>query len=365
MFVNYEESILNYIASIRNYYKLDSSYHGDKRFSKFLKEHKFEQIILVLIDAMGSRLLEKHLDKDAFLNRYKLREVSTVFPTTTTAATTSILNGKSPNENCWLGWIQYDDELKDYIIPFLNTGFYSHQKFEDNHMRKKYPIKDIVTELNEKGIKARKIFPSFDPVDGVNSLEEFSETIVKESLSKKNKFVYAYWDEYDSLMHKVGPSSKEAKSLLKRIDRKLEETALKLGSKTLMVIIADHGQVDVENEYIMKTKLVEYFEKKPDIEPRALNFYIKKDKLEQFRKDFLELYEDECILLTHDEVIKTKLFGSSENHKDFESKIGDFIAISKGHKHFVLDDSAFKFKGSHAGANIDELMVPFIIYYNY
>ena len=46
MIVHYDESILAYIASIRNYYKLDSSYHSNIAFDNILKERNPKKIYI-------------------------------------------------------------------------------------------------------------------------------------------------------------------------------------------------------------------------------------------------------------------------------------------------------------------------------
>ncbi len=360
MFIDYNNFILNYIASIRKKYGLSSSYEENQEFLNVVK--KYKQIILVLIDGMGSRLIEKQLEKQDFLYKNMKKEIFTVFPPTTTAATTSILNGKTPNENCWLGWFQYMKSENAHIIPFLSYGYYDDKHYAGFSMQEKYPVKNIIDELNEKNINATKIMPFFDKQYGVKDFESFCQKIISESENQENEFVYAYWDEYDSLMHKLGPSDIEVKNLLKYINDSLEKVANNLNKETLMVVIADHGQVDVYEEELLKTDLVKYFSKLPDFEPRALNFHIKEEFKNEFRKEFIQKYENEYILLTKEEAIETKLFGSSDNHSDFKNLLGDFIAIAKGKLHFKLTERDFTFKGAHAGCHIDELMIPLIIY---
>ena len=95
MFVNYEGSILSYIASIRRYFGLTSSYGSDPRLSKLLEEQRPGKVFVLLVDAMGTNLIRQKLPEDAFLRRNMLATTTTVFPSTTTAATTSIRNGKA------------------------------------------------------------------------------------------------------------------------------------------------------------------------------------------------------------------------------------------------------------------------------
>ena len=363
MFVNYDECILNYIASIRDYYGLDSSYAKREDFSNYLKSLDINKIFLVLIDGMGSRLIERKLDENSFLRRNLFHETSTVFPSTTTAATTSILNGKSPNENAWLGWTQYFKEKDDIIIPFLGKGLKN--DYDENIVKELVEVDDMIHELNQKGIKAHEIYPAFRE-NGCKDFNEVCSRMIDESFNNQDPFTYVYWDAYDSKMHKLGVNNEESDNYLKEINDLLEDASNKLNEKTLMIIIADHGQVDIEKEInIYETSLNKYLIRPTTIEPRATAFFVKEEYKELFAKEFKESYADEFILLSHDEVIKTHLFGNHENHPKFEGFIGDFLAIAKDHTHFVYNDKPkdFKFKGSHAGCHIDELMIPVITYY--
>lgn len=121
MIVHYDESILSSVAAVRDYFQLSSSYPAEKRLRDLLEKKKPKQIFLILIDAMGAHLIQRKLASDAFVNRHLLYKTMTVFPPTTVAATTSIRSGKAPNENAWLGWIEYMEDFDDEIIPFFGS----------------------------------------------------------------------------------------------------------------------------------------------------------------------------------------------------------------------------------------------------
>ena len=364
MFTNYDEGILAYIASIRNYLGLESSFKANERFSKVLEEKKPEQIILALIDGMGSRLIERKLDENTFLRKHMLTEVETVFPPTTTAATTAICNGKAPNKNAWLGWTHYVKEVDDIIIPFFGKGSYSGIDYGQDYFYKLIPVTNTVTELNTKGIGAHEIYPAFRE-NGVSSIQEFGERIVNDSMDQSERYIYAYWDAYDSMLHKLGVDVKESDDYLKEINEVFENIAPRLNEGTMLVVVADHGLVDIEEEInIYETKLNDYLIRPTTCEPRATMFYVLEDKKEAFEKEFKEMYSDDFILLTKQQVIDAKVFGPHESSKEFERFLGDFLAIAKNHKHFLYskEKDHFKFKASHAGCHIDERMIPFIVY---
>lgn len=363
MVVYYDESILTYIASIRNYFGLKSSYASNSEFDKIINEKKPNNIFILLVDGMGANQVERKLPEDSFIRRHMLFKTSTVFPPTTTAATTAIENGKAPNENAWLGWNTYLKDENKYVIPFTGEDYYSSEKYGYNYYRDKFPVTTTVEELNAIGINSRELYPAWRK-GGCETLEIMTKKLVEYSYSNEYKHIYAYFDEYDSLMHRNGPNSKKADDYLFYVNKCLEELEKEFNEGTMIMVIADHGQIEVERQYdLSASKYNEYFSAKPYIEPRACMMSIKEDKREQFEKEFLEEFEDEFILLNRQQILDTHLFGEKENHPKFLDLISDYIAIGKGHTTLdYFEGDPFVMKGHHAGMNEDELIIPVVIY---
>lgn len=360
MFVYYDESILTYVASIRSRFGLSSSYKDNIKFTEYLNKKNPQKIFLILIDGMGANLIERKLLEDSFLRKNLFKKVTTVFPTTTTAALTSISNGKSPNENAWLGWMEYLEEIDDIIIPFLGTSYYGDKKYDDICYKLR-PFKTTTEELNDIGIKALDLYPDFVK-DGCKDFEEFCKRLINLSYSD-NKYVFAYWDKYDTLMHINGPNSKVGDDYLKMINDSLEEVANNINEDTMLVILADHGQSEIDLPYYIKgSKYEKYMYRKPIIESRSPGFYIKEEYRKEFEKEFKKDFEDDFILLDKQDILYTKLFGYGENHPKLESMLPDYLAIGKARKVIRWKPQKPELKGQHAGILDDELYIPLITY---
>ena len=365
MFVKYDESVLSHVASIRRYFGLSSGYPSDPRLSELLEKQKPEKVFVFLIDGMGSNQIRKKLDKDAFLNKYLFSTTTTVFPPTTTAATNAIRNGKAPNENGWLGWCQYLKEVDDIIIPFRSTGFYNDVEYEQDIFQKYITISTTEYELNRMGIPARILFPSFVE-DGCEDIDEMCCRLIDYSFSDEYRYIYAYWDKYDTYMHEHSPSSKICDSYLEHINYEIENLAKSLNKDTMLIVTADHGQVDINRYYhLCHSEFEQYFLRRPSLEQRAMAFFIRKGKEKEFEKKFKETFEKDYILLSKAQVIESKLFGNHQNHPRFEEFIGDYIAIAKSDMVLIYRerDNCF-YHGQHAGICDDELMIPIIVYQN-
>ena len=377
MFIFYDESILSYVSSIRDYFGLTSSYKPNQKFTELLNKEKPKKVFLILIDGMGANIIEKYLDKDSFLNRNMMFKVQTVFPTTTTAALTSIQNGKAPNENGWLAWSQYVKEMDDVIIPFLNKGIYNEKQYENDLFKTLAPIKTTVEELIEKGVEASNILPNFEDDsrhDFVTpifrkakniTLDEFGQKIINNDKNSNDKYVFCYYDTLDHVMHEEGPSSKKSRNLLKDINDCLEKVANNLTDGSMMVVVADHGQIDTSRSTYIElkgTKYEQYLKRYTYLDPRAVGFDIKDEYKEIFEKEFINDFEEDYILLNKKQVLDTKLFGYNDNNPKFLEFLPDYVAIGKTNKLMYTVTPKQEFKGHHTGICDDEVYIPVIVY---
>ena len=70
-------------------------------------EKEYKNIVVLLLDGMGSVLLEKLLNENGPFRSHLAGTYKSVFLSTTVAATTSAMSGLQPCEHSWLGWDCY------------------------------------------------------------------------------------------------------------------------------------------------------------------------------------------------------------------------------------------------------------------
>jgi len=113
MIPNYNKSILNLISSILNKYNVDTKY-SELFEIKDIMNKDYNNIVIVILDGMGENILANN-SPTGILNKNKLCNITSVFPTTTTAAMTTYYSGKPPIETAWIAWTQYFKEYGKYI----------------------------------------------------------------------------------------------------------------------------------------------------------------------------------------------------------------------------------------------------------
>lgn len=346
--------------SLRSYLNLETYHRTDSDVDQWLKENDIHRIAVLLVDALGTSVLKKHLNDDSFLLSHMYKSITPVFPPTTSASTTSIRTGKMPCETGWLGWNQYFKEKDDNIILFLNRSQYGNQEYP-GFSYKALPVRFTEDELGEQG---DSIWPGWAEKNACSTYEDMWKKIIETDRNESKKYVYAYWDQLDTLMHREGPSSKKTNVYVKQLDIITEKYASQLSEHTGLIILADHSQVDVHAENIRKhTELCSCFRHLPALEPRTAAFYIKEEKKDFFAKEFLRLYGNDFDLYTEEEVIDKQIFGTGKIHPRFEEFIGDYLAIAKGRVSFLYGSDR-EVKGDHAGGSEEEAMIPLILYVN-
>lgn len=357
---DYNKSILNLINSIEKDFGVKND-HPTLTEADAILSKNYRNVVMMVFDAMGSRNLETLLPADSFLRSHMIQEITSVFPPTTTAATTTLESGLAPCEHSWLGWSLYFPEIEDNVNIFINTNYEDEAVADYNVVNRYLPYKNVVEKINEQSqARAESVsyFGSYH-TEGYEEILEAVETLCKE---EGRHYLYTYWNEPDSSMHEKGITSEEAADWVQRINTDLEALSNKL-QDTVLFIIADHGHINTNNKYIGDyPDIMDTLRWMPSIEPRALAFYVKEGREVEFETSFLRNFGGDFVLLPKAEVIRQRLFGRGNTHPRFEELLGDYLAVAIGELSlFYTKASAECFIGAHAGLTDFEMMVPLIV----
>ncbi len=362
MVPDYEHSILNVTATILTHYKAETPYKTLPILEEALKDK--QHIVLVLLDGMGVNILYKHLFKDAFLIRYLKDVITSVFPPTTVAATTTVLSGLPPFASGHLGWVQYFPREDLNIALFPNQDFYDSQKnlnmnFKDKYL--KYPSIYEQIKHTSPEVSLSELFPSFRE-DGYLTFKDQVDRVIDITRKKDNSFTYVYWTEPDMTQHHYGVDAYSTRKTLYDLDQEVERMAFFCARGTTIVVIADHGLTDVQEIPILQNEaLMNMLRNKPSIEARATTFFVKHNELKNFKELFENTYGKHFMLLSKQELYDKKLLGDGKKHKLLDQFIGDYIAIATSNQMFSMSKER-PFVAHHAGLTKEEMEVPLIIF---
>lgn len=360
-FPDYDRSILSIAASVLKYYGADDCPHKTlKEFDEILNKD-YQNVILMLFDGMGVDVICNHLDESSFLRKHFVCPVSTVFPSTTTAATTTVLSGCSPVEHAWLGWDLYFKELDENVAVFRNTLQKNGEAAAEYNAAQRYiPYENIFKRIERANpnVKTHCVSPFSSPK--AETFDEMKRAVLELAATDGKKYIYAYSPQPDDSMHKYGVYSAQAKKQIKEIDSMAEELCTGL-KNSVVAVIADHGLVDSKIDFLERYPDIWDMLKRPaSIEPRALSLFVKDEYLNVFKERFENTFPNKFIVFTKREVYQKHLFGFGEPHPRVNEFLGDFLAVAVSDLTFFNYYEEEPMIGVHAGLDQREMTVPFI-----
>lgn len=359
MFPDYSHCPVNLACSVSRAFGVEAAHPTLPCMDELLK-HPYRNIAVLLLDGMGIDALEHHLEPEGFFRKNLSCTLTSVFPPTTVAATTSIVTGLTPAEHGWLGWTLYFEEIDKLVNVFPNTEKYTGRQAAEYRVADRYiPCTSILEKINEAGTGRAYTVAPYGP-EKVHDMDEFFARIGELCAQDGRKYIYAYWDEPDSLMHDNGCRSDIVRDYIKELEAKTQELADTV-SDTLLIVTADHGHLNVEYSLITDYPEIEKMLVRPlSLESRAAVFYIRDEYKEAFPHAFREAFGSDFMLFSRDEVKRMRLFGDGTPHPKFDSFAGDFIAAAVSDRCLNYDRTSKQFVSTHAGLDKREMRIPFI-----
>lgn len=359
--LNYDRSILSIASSVLKHFGVKDCQHATLPELDKLLSKDYRNVIVMLFDGMGVSAINEHLNESDFLRQHHVCPISSVFPSTTVAATTAIESGYSPAESAWLGWDLYFDEIGENVAVFRNALQRNGEPAADYNIAWKYiPYKRIFERIEEINGKNTAFYVSPFSKHHPKSVQDICKTVLRLSRKKHKKYIYTYWHQPDSAMHSFGVKSQQVHEQITMINKEVARLCKRL-KNSLVIITADHGQCDGVNEYLEDyPELSAMLKVPPSIEPRAISFFVKDGRRENFQKEFNKLFGESFKLMTKNEVFAENLFGFGTPHSKTYDFVGDFFAVATGEKSLFINRENRQFIGIHAGLTEEEMTVPFI-----
>jgi len=374
VFPDYNHCILNTINSILKYYQVETKYNGLSELDEILKKG-YKNIVFVILDGMGEYVL-KDVSPQGFFKKNEKAVITSVFPSTTTAALSVYYSGRPPIETGWVAMSQYFKEYGRAIEMLRKIDSYT-----------KEPIKNVRSDVFEKvdyekiydkiekanpDVRAYEINPGFCEARSkrninADNLDIFCDSIESICKNTEKNFILAYQDNPDSVLHHFGCKAEQVKDYVLEAEEKINKMCENLkGTDTLVIVTADHGHRDILKIYnvLEIEEIQDCLIMPPSLESRSVAFWVKEDKKEKFEKYFEENLKEDFLLYTKEEILSKKLLGEGEKHPKIDDFIGNYIAIAIGDAILKIETYIGKEKkdkkATHCGLTPNEMYVPVI-----
>jgi hypothetical protein len=325
-----------------------------------------ERYVLLVLDGLGYEQLMERKDIAPTLCSMTTRCISSVAPTTTSTALTSITTGLAPASHGVLGY-----RMKVLDGDILNVLRWS--------------TKD---RLGEHGLDPAKLQPNvpFEDCDAtVVSRKEFDMTgfsrlhlrgvasygwrvpsnlavTTRNLLQEGKRFIYLYYDGMDKVAHEYGLGEYYDHEL-SFVDYLVGDIMNCLPKDTTLIITADHGQVEVIKPPV---KLPESIMDKLTLlsgEGRFRWLHTLEGEAEEVKKIALESFGDVAVVATQDELVDWGIFGG-ELSADYRERLGDVAVIPREPLAFFdpNDTGELKLMARHGAMTSAEIFVPLLTY---
>ncbi|TYL40493.1 nucleotide pyrophosphatase [Natronococcus pandeyae] len=359
-------------------------------------ETDVDNVVLFLLDGFGYEHWQRYHEEQTLLSaltdRGTVTPLTSIFPSETAAALTTVHTGRSPVEHGLLGWFQYLESAEQIIetLPF--------QTLEGESLADASPASDtrelfdgetvtVYEGAREAGIDSYAIQPD-EFVEsgytrattagaervGYDTVADLAVTI-RRTLedSSDPTYVYAYEPTIDAISHAEGTGTERYRTTLDAILKRLRHELVDrldpdVAERTLLLVTADHGIVDTVPEENVETTewdewpaLRETFRRDaageprlPTGSPRNVHVHVQPDRFEEAR----EIVESNLVgrTFTREEALERGLFGPGTPSSLFERRCGDLIAV---HRNRGLWWEEMTLIGMHGGLTREEMLVPF------
>lgn len=344
-------------------------------------EHASGSIVLLVVDGLGYRYLTQ-THSGSVLRRSLRTPLTSVFPSTTAAAITSLLTGLPPSAHGLTGWHMYFDEADSIgaVLPFQvrgsdeplgRRGLDPHGLFGYGCLFDRLPVPSHV--VSPKRIVASTFNLAHSGSarrHGYGSLGEMLHHIEQCIRGAgKRSFVYAYWPELDSVSHEYGVESRQAAEAFRRIDEAFERLLGALsGCGATIVVTGDHGLIDApvhcRVELDDHPALAAMLERPLCGERRVAYCYVRASMRKAFERYVGDCLAEQAALHDAASLMRDGWFGPGTPHPKLAARIGDYALVMRDRftiKDWLPTERRYQQVGVHGGVSAEEMLVPLVV----
>jgi hypothetical protein len=353
------------------------------------------RVILVVMDAIGLQRLQRWMADgmipiwNELAQAGRLAPLTSITPSTTSAALTSLWTGRSAAEH---GIVGYELWLKEYSLV-ANMIAHSPITFRDDRgslrragfMAKNFlPFTTFGTHLAAHGVQAYA-FQHYSIIDSGLSEMFFKDVTTSgfasptdlwvnlrqmiESRPNERQYIWVYWGEVDNFSHRYGPDDERTAAEFASFSAAFENLFLRRLSPaarqgTLLMLTADHGQITTRPDPTYELRnhpgLRRRLHMLPTGENRLMYLFVRPGQTEAVREYLQRIWPNQFSVIDPGYAVESGLFGPGSPHPFLADRLGDMVVIARGDAYLWWDARDNRMIGRHGGLHPDEMLVPFL-----
>jgi predicted AlkP superfamily pyrophosphatase or phosphodiesterase len=322
-----------------------------------------DQIVLLALDGLGHDQLAARRHLAPTLTGMTGGPISTVAPSTTATALSSLALGCPPGEH---GVVGYRINVRGDVL---------------NVLRWQTPEGDARSAIPPDVFQARRAFCGVRPA--IVTRAEFAGsgftaahlagvrfngwrvtstlvTEVKRLLAEGERFVYAYYDGIDKVAHEYGLSDHYDAELV-AVDRLVGDVAAVLPKGAVLVVTSDHGQIQVGDAIVrIAEEVMEHVELLSG-EGRFRWLHAKPGRADALAEAARAAHSDQAWVRTLDEVVAGEWFGPKLSDAAL-NRFGDVVLAAREPVAFEdpADTGPYRLQSRHGSLTSAEMRIPLL-----
>ncbi|MBX7235671.1 MAG: alkaline phosphatase family protein [Caldilineales bacterium] len=367
----------------------------------------FENVVFLLVDAFGWRFFEQFADSYPFLRRLAaghLARLTSQFPSTTAAHLTTLGSGKEVGQHGVFEWQYYEPQLDAMIVPLLFSfaGDTVPETLRATGVEpgRLLPEMAFFGSLAQHGIQPHVFLPE------IYAHSSYSRTLTQNTTSIPYKTLpealvnlrrllleapappsprlfFLYIDEIDAICHRYGPGSPylaaEVDALFTQLERIFWSGLEGHAGKTLLLLTADHGQIEVNPAATIYLNLSPHFARlqpllaqnrrgqtlTPGGSARDVFLYTRPGLADEAAAVIETIVAGRADVRKTAELIAGGYFGPAPVSPRLNERMSDLVILPHpGEAVWWYEKDRFeqKFYGHHGGLTPQELEIPLLLY---
>lgn len=321
-----------------------------------------DQVVLLVLDGLGWRAIEEHRTRMPTLDAMEGGAITTVLPSTTATALTSIATGLAPAQH---GIVGYRMLVGRHVLNVLRWSVDAGGRPPDPFDVQRHtaflgrPV-PVVTPAEFKNSGFSQAHLRGSRFVGWHTNATLIEHTVR-CVEEGERLVYAYYPGVDTVAHEFGLHHRAYLRELADADRIVGELRDALPSHVALLVTSDHGQVHLERDsWLALPEVVSRCEAMAG-DGRFRYCYARKGAARELLTVARDAVADRGWVWSRAELLEQQLLGDGATGT-VPSRIGDVVLAARDPVAFV--DPALpneqQLRSGHGSLTPDEMLVPML-----
>jgi predicted AlkP superfamily pyrophosphatase or phosphodiesterase len=322
-----------------------------------------DRVVLLVLDGLGWEQLQTRRHLMPTLSSMSGEAIFSVLPTTTATALTSLTTGLAPGDHGVVGYRMHVHGEVLNVLRWTTAAGDARQSIPAQKVQPSLPFLGQRPPVITRTEFARSGFTQAH-LDGVRFTGYRMASSLLTEISRLTRssepFVYAYYDGVDKVSHEYGLGA-HYDAEVAAVDRLVGDVLETAAPGTAIVVVSDHGQVEVGANVVPIAPDVIAHVSLQSGEGRFRWLHARPGRGSALVEASIAAHADTAWVRTRDQVVDEGWFGPHVS-ADALARLGDVALVAREDVAFIepTDTGPFDLIGRHGSATAAEIRIPLL-----